>query len=910
MATTVGYASLQVIPSFKGFAGLVIKQSSQAADEGGNAIEKGLGGAGDSAGRRIGARLSEGFGKAREALGSVVGEVGAVAIAAGGIGKAIEQNANKAKIQAALGLSPSEATAAAKVSGGLYAKGWGESLDDVNGALVAVKRNLGTAASGAELQGLTKQALAFSDAFGLDANESVNAVAQMLRTGLAKNAKQAFDIIATGEQTGADKAGDLLDTLNEYGTQFRKLGINGKTALGLINQGLQAGARDSDIVADALKEFSIRAVDGSKTTSAGFKLLGLNAKSMSEQIGKGGTSASAGLDTVLTKLRGIKDPVKQSQAAVDLFGTQAEDLGKALYALDPATATAGKGMSNVDGAAKRVTDAMGRTKSPIDQLKRGFEQALGSLAQNALPVLKPVLDWAKDAGPLLAKVAIGFAGLVVVNKSVGAIKSTASAIGDTVSVARKGASGVAAFAKGIGRVGQGFKSAQVAESAFSGKAGSAGGALRKAFNGGVTGAKAIGTGLKTASTALASAGKSALTFAANMAKAGVAAAATATKTVAVKVAQLAVAAATKVWAAVQWILDAAMNANPLGLIVLAIAALVAIVIIAWKNSETFRKIVIGAWNGIKIAAVAVWGFITRLLSDTWNAIKTAATTVWVWLKTFFVTLFNGYKTTFLTIWNAIKTAILAVWNAITTAASAVWGALKTYFTTIFNAYRTIILAVWNAIKKGATTVWAAIVSVVKAAVDRVKSTINGIKSIVSAVTGFFQSAYNGAKGKLNTLVSFVRGIPGKITGYFSGLWSKMSGIGGNIVAGLKAGISNAWHNVTDFIRSMVDRIPKVIREKLGIASPSKVMIDLFRWVPAGAAAGIDSGVALVERAADRVARAAVVAAPVPAAASAGSPTSPGAGTGRRGVNIENFYANNQSPAEIASELDWADRGRG
>ena len=92
-----------------------------------------------------------------------------------------------------------------------------------------------------------------------------------------------------------------------------------------------------------------------------------------------------------------------------------------------------------------------------------------------------------------------------------------------------------------------------------------------------------------------------------------------------KVATLASAAAgkvaavgSKVWAAGQWVLNAALTANPIGLVVVAIGALIAIVILAWKHSETFRKIVIGAWNGIKAAVLAVVGW----FKDT----------AWPWIK--------------------------------------------------------------------------------------------------------------------------------------------------------------------------------------------------------------------------------------------------------------------------------------
>jgi phage-related protein len=71
-------------------------------------------------------------------------------------------------------------------------------------------------------------------------------------------------------------------------------------------------------------------------------------------------------------------------------------------------------------------------------------------------------------------------------------------------------------------------------------------------------------------------------------------------------AQKVVALGAKVWTGIQWLLNAALIANPIGLVVLAIVALVVIFVIAYKRSETFRKIVDAAFRGIVAAGKAVW----------------------------------------------------------------------------------------------------------------------------------------------------------------------------------------------------------------------------------------------------------------------------------------------------------------
>ncbi|GHF30978.1 hypothetical protein GCM10017786_76070 [Amycolatopsis deserti] len=362
-------------------------------------------------------------------------------IAATGLVDAFQQNldmgAANAKLEAQLGAGSELAAAAGEIAGNLYADAYGDSLATVNDAVKTVLQSgaLMEDASNDQIQAITANAMSLSEAFGVDVQSSMNAVAQLMRTGLAPSAEAALDVITRGFQQGVDKGGDFLDTLNEYSTQFRKLGLDATTATGLMSQGLQAGARDADVVADALKEFSIRAVDGTKTTADGFKMLGLNADQMAAQIAQGGQTASAGLDVVLDRLRDIKDPVLQSQAAVALFGTQAEDLGAALYALDPSTAVAALG--NVDGAAATVNETLSDTaQNKITALQRGFQDwtnslvttngPLGELAAGVMAFGQPALTMLSSIG-MIALAFQGF-GMTLLTTVVPAVWSFTTAL--------------------------------------------------------------------------------------------------------------------------------------------------------------------------------------------------------------------------------------------------------------------------------------------------------------------------------------------------------------------------------------------------------------------------------------------------------------------------------------------------
>lgn len=93
-----------------------------------------------------------------------------------------------------------------------------------------------------------------------------------------------------------------------------------------------------------------------------------------------------------------------------------------------------------------------------------------------------------------------------------------------------------------------------------------------------------------------------------MAAANVRATATA---VASRAATIAGTVATGVMTAAQWALNVALSANPVGLVILAIVALVGVIILAWRRSETFRRIVTGAFNAVKSAASAAWNWVKR-----------------------------------------------------------------------------------------------------------------------------------------------------------------------------------------------------------------------------------------------------------------------------------------------------------
>jgi len=382
-------------------------KGKRAGDDVKGALGDSAKGAAEGLAGRLGP-LGDMFGKLGPAAliaGAAIGAgLGVAAAAAKGLEAALKASIDRAHVGALIGaqgggIDPKRIAQLGKLAGKVYADNFGESLEQAGTAVRDVLRNhlLPESATDEAVKKTTEKLLTISTVIDAETSEVARSVKQLIQTGMVQTADQAFDLIAKGAQAGLNVADDLLDTFNEYSTQFRKLGIDGTEALGLIQQGLKGGARDADIVADALKEFSIRAVDGSKTTADGFKRLGLDGKKMAEDIAAGGERANGALDKTLDRLRNIKDPVERAQVAVELFGTQAEDLGAALYSLDPSNAV--QALGKVQGAADDASKALGGgLGNQFETFKRQAQQLLADVGDEIAPYAQKFVDTYKEFG--------------------------------------------------------------------------------------------------------------------------------------------------------------------------------------------------------------------------------------------------------------------------------------------------------------------------------------------------------------------------------------------------------------------------------------------------------------------------------------------------------------------------------
>ena len=155
----------------------------------------------------------------------------------------------------------------------------------------------------------------------------------------------------------------------------------------------------------------------------------------------------------------------------------------------------------------------------------------------------------------------------------------------------------------------------------------------------------------------------------------------------------------------QWLLNAAQNANPVGIVIAAVAGLVAALVMLWHTNEGFRNAVIGIWENIKQA-----------FSSAWTAIKGIFSAV----KAVLSGDFEGA-------WNAIK----SVWSGVTSFFSGIWQQIKGVFSGAFSAFLEIGRNIVNGIKQGFSNAWGAFASWVKSKFDGLVGSVKGLLGIHS-----------------------------------------------------------------------------------------------------------------------------------------------------------------------------------
>ncbi|MFP9128543.1 phage tail tape measure protein [Niallia sp. BSM11] len=411
---------------------------------------------------------------------------GAIAAVGVGLGAAVisaDQYSNAMKqVEAGTGATAEEMKEIKEISKNLYNKNLGEDWNDLAQAIQSVKSV--TDLSGKSLETATKYAIQYRDVFGEDIAESIKASDTMMKN-FGITAEQSYNLLAQGAHEGLNKSQELLDSANEYSVYFKTLGYDANQMFDIFNAGLENGAFNLDKVGDLVKEFGIRIKDGSTATSDALSYLfqadgfndymtklqngGASTKQFMELSAKVGKENAAALlkdlqstgkasekaykdieytmggagqfldalssgalegkdamQQVIQKISEIGDTSVQSQMAVALFGTQAEDLEmKTLLSLGNVQESFDMTKQTMEEVGKIKYDTIGNA---IRGIGRQFEtEFLIPIAEKILPHLNVFSNYMandlsdsiksfKDAMSVIGPIVLGLSTSILVYK--------------------------------------------------------------------------------------------------------------------------------------------------------------------------------------------------------------------------------------------------------------------------------------------------------------------------------------------------------------------------------------------------------------------------------------------------------------------------------------------------------------
>lgn len=322
----------------------------------------------------------------------------------------------------------------------------------------------------------------------------------------------------------------------------------------------------------------------------------------------------------------------------------------------------------------------------------------------------------------------------------------------------------------------------------------------------------------------------------------------------------------------QWLFNAALNANPIVLIVTLIAGLVVALITLWNTNDGFREAVTNAWEKIKevfgTVIEAIKGFFTGLvnvISQVWNTIVTAVSgavdsiaqtvnnvfnvivntvsSVWETIKNIvtvgimliaeiisayiqivtapWMFLWENFKEYILAAWEYIKNVVSTALDVISTVISNVWNSIVGFLTPILEGIKETFSTIWNAIKSVISTVLSAIQSVITTVWNAIKSIVT---TVISAIRSEISSAFSAIKSVITSILNAIKAV-------FTSVWNAIKSVVTSAVNGIKStissGLSAALSIVFNILNSIKNKFSSILSSAANIVQSGINKIKSF-----------------------------------------------------------------------------------
>ena len=809
---TESYSVRAILSAVDSSFSSTLARAGQATQNFGSAVNQKMQGVGKAmtvagaAATAMGTKALKGFGDFQQTLNTT-------AVVAGGTSKNIGELSDLAnKMGEDLPLSAQEAANAM-----LEMARNGASLDDIKKQFPAIAE--ASTAAGSDLQttaGVVQQAMnIWSDSL----KSPQQAAAILVQTANASNAsvEDMQQALATIGSTAKMAGMDMGTTAEAIGLLTNR-GFSAAQASDDLNHAITQMLAPSSIAKKQMDALGLTFVD-----SAGkMKPFPTILQEIADKTkGMGDAQKTAALKAMFGA-SGMKAIAPLLDAINNKSGNAARSWSAYAAEQDKAAGSTARASKYLSGQSAEMQKNVGASLEQVggawESLRNKSMESAKDINGQYLGMIKNTMDWAAKSNSGTAQAIRGFIGLSPV------IGAATTALGGFITNAGKIIGVVGGAVTGIGNLGKTMMTISTALKAGSGISGavtalkdlSKESAIAKTAMMGLKAGNAVFNGLKVAITA-ASGGLQAL------------------------------------WGI--------MLANPITIVIAAIAALVAGLVLfftktktgqqLWSNFVNFLK---EAWQGLVSVAQTVWNTITQAFQTPIEIIKT----MWSGIKDFFSTLWQGIVSTaqgvwssftqgmapiidsiktlwsaltdfFSVLWQGIVTGAQAIWNTlvqiftpIVEAIKAVWQPLSEFFSTMWQNIITVAQTMWQNLVTVIQTVWTNIQTIVQTSIQVLSTAIqtgmqviqtvwstvwNVLSTVVQTVWSIITTIVSTA---INALAGIIRAVTAAIQGDWSGAWNAIKDVVSTVWNGIKSIVTTAINGVRSVITSVMNGIKSVM----------------------------------------------------------------------------------------------------
>jgi TP901 family phage tail tape measure protein len=665
------------------------------------------------------AKLSSSFKKAGTAA-TVTLTAPVVAAGKAVFGVASDYEQANARIAAAFGVSGEEAERFSGIGKRIYEGGWGQSLDEVNDALIQCKSTLRDV-SDEDLQTVTTNALMLSDIFGADVNESIRGT-NALMEGFGLSATEASDLLAAGMQRGLNYTDELGDNLSEYSVRWGEAGMSASEYFSLLEAGTSNGAYNLDKVGDYLNEFLTALSDGRMEESIGSFSEGT--REVFENFKNGSATAEDMLQAVLGDLTQMPNEYDKAALASTLWSSLGEDNAMGMI---ESLAGVQDSFGDVAGAAQQAQEAAS------DSFAVKSQEAMRELQGSIEPLGEPLLNIATNVAGVVKSFSEWFAGIgeggqtavlaiATIAAAIGPVLSTVGTVVDTVPK-------IGAAFQVVGKLGTGALGLIAAHPVVAAIAAIIAAVVLlwnncEEFRDAVTAVwDAVCDAFEVATQVAGNVAQSVGEFFSQLGETlggvwdGIC-----------STVQGAIDAVSQVITDVVTALSEWWGATWEGISGTASAIWEAICGAVSSYIQYVSDVIGIALSVIQGVWDAVWGAVSSTVSSIWDAISSAIDTA-----------INAISSTISAVLSAIQAVWDSIWGAVSSTASSVWDGISSTISSIVNGIRDTISSVFNAAKDTVSSVWNSIKSAIETPIQNARDTV---RNVIDSIKGFFDFSWS------------------------------------------------------------------------------------------------------------------------------------------------------------------------